>query len=110
MRKSLGLALLLVTGTGGPVFAPTTEEGRGGAQGNRRREGESPAGAAAGGRGPLDRRRGEAARRESRHRSEPPAGDRIPGGSRAGPVKSATIARNYAEALFLAGEAAGDAA
>src|SRR5207247_2116251 len=80
---------------------------RAGAQGNRRREGKGPASAAAGGRGPLHLRRLEAARRDVRHRSEPPPGDGVPGGARAAPVKTTTIARNYAEALCLAGEAVG---
>src|SRR5207248_2688245 len=44
---------------------------------------------------------------------QPPLGDGVPGGPRCGrsaggsAVKSATVARNYAQALFLAGDARG---
>src|SRR5206468_1521903 len=49
-------------------------------------------------------------RRQSRHRGEPPARDRLPRDPRQGraAVKSVSVARNYAEALFAVGDSFGE--
>src|SRR6202030_3682700 len=65
---------------------------------------------ATGSRGPLARRRIQVDRRESGQRSELPPRDpihRSPRRRRGGAMKSVTIARNYAEALFDAADAGG---
>src|SRR5204862_173152 len=78
-----------------------------GAEGHRGGTREGHPGAARRDGGPLDRRGVEAARGAARQRGQPPPGDGIPGDARGATVKSVTIARNYAQALFLAAEAHG---
>src|SRR5207247_7554999 len=74
------------------------------AQGDRRREGEGRARAAAGRDRAVARCGIEADRGEARLRGEPPPRDDLPRDDRAAAVKNTTIARNYAEALFLAAQ------
>src|SRR5207247_10215193 len=85
--------------------------GEPGAQGHRCREGKGDPGAAARGGRAVHRRGVARDRGESRYRREPQARDRIPREPQQDgeeEVKSVTIARNYAEALFAAGAQFGD--